>query len=51
MFDGDQETLQAQLKTSSVRLVDYRKAKAEGEPKDVTYDHKYNNRDFMPADN
>ncbi|KAF4080101.1 hypothetical protein AMELA_G00166660 [Ameiurus melas] len=51
-FDGDQQTLQAQLKMSSVRLEDCRKlqtrkATAEGKP-DETSDHESKN-DFIPS--
>ncbi|XP_053493271.1 zinc finger protein 165 [Ictalurus furcatus] len=53
-FDGGQQTLQAQLKMSSVRLEDCsklqnRKATAEGKPEDETYDHESKNNDFIPS--
>ncbi|MCI4375712.1 hypothetical protein PGIGA_G00113430 [Pangasianodon gigas] len=54
MFNGDQQTLQAQLKMSSVRLVDCRKirnrkATAESEPEDETYDYESKNNDCIPS--
>ncbi|XP_034154039.2 zinc finger protein 354A-like [Pangasianodon hypophthalmus] len=54
MSDGDHQTLQAQLKMSSVRLVDCRKirnrkATAESEPEDETYDYESKNNDCIPS--
>ncbi|XP_060774890.1 zinc finger protein 543-like isoform X1 [Neoarius graeffei] len=52
-FDGDQKTLEAQLKVCLVRLVDCvkiqsRKGTAEGEPEDGAY-HKSYNSNFIPS--
>ncbi|MCJ8729866.1 hypothetical protein PDJAM_G00112120 [Pangasius djambal] len=51
-FDGDQQTLEAQLKVCLVKLVDCgkmqsRKATAEGEPEDGVYDHESSYSNFV----
>ncbi|XP_053355532.1 uncharacterized protein LOC128527196 [Clarias gariepinus] len=53
-FDRDEETMQAQLKMSSVRLVDCRKiqkrkATTKGEPDDEIFDQESKNNDFTPS--
>ncbi|KAF5905017.1 UPF0193 protein EVG1, partial [Clarias magur] len=47
-LDGDQETMQAQLKMSSVRLVDCRKMQKR-KPDDEIHHHDSKNNDFIPS--
>ncbi|KAG7326811.1 hypothetical protein KOW79_010212 [Hemibagrus wyckioides] len=49
-FDEDQQPLHTQLKMSSVRLVDCRKAQSrKGEPEDEAYDPESTNSYFIPS--